>query len=74
MSRRSERTAEPVSVRKSVRPSSTVSALLVDDVVLGGGNAKQLTRLPQGCRMGDNSNAFVGGFRLWEELGPCARH
>jgi hypothetical protein len=42
-----------------------VSALLVDDVVLGGGNAKKLTRLPQGCRMGDNANAFIGGFRLW---------
>jgi polyphosphate glucokinase len=44
-----------------------VSALLLDDVVLGGGNAKKLTSLPQGCRMGDNANAFLGGFRLWEE-------
>lgn len=35
-------------------------------VVLGGGNAKKLTRLPMGCRMGDNANAFLGGFRLWE--------
>ena len=43
-----------------------VSALLLDEVVLGGGNAKKLTRLPMGCRMGDNANAFVGGFRLWE--------
>ena len=43
-----------------------VSALLLDDVVLGGGNAKKLTRLPMGCRMGDNANAFLGGFRLWE--------
>jgi len=46
-----------------------VSALLLDDVVLGGGNAKKLTTLPQGCRMGDNTNAFLGGFRLWEERG-----
>jgi predicted NBD/HSP70 family sugar kinase len=44
-----------------------VSALLLDEVVLGGGNAKKLTRLPMGCRMGDNANAFLGGFRLWEE-------
>jgi polyphosphate glucokinase len=43
-----------------------VSALLLDEVVLGGGNAKRLTSLPMGCRMGDNANAFLGGFRLWE--------
>jgi polyphosphate glucokinase len=43
-----------------------VSALLLDDVVLGGGNAKKLTRLPMGCRMGDNAAAVLGGFRLWE--------
>jgi polyphosphate glucokinase len=39
----------------------------VDDVVLGGGNAKYLRDLPAGCRAGDNANAFVGGFRMWEE-------
>jgi predicted NBD/HSP70 family sugar kinase len=50
-----------------------VSALLLDDVVLGGGNAKKLTSLPQGCRMGDNANAFLGGFRLWEEGGGRQR-
>lgn len=44
-----------------------VSALLLDDVVLGGGNARKLTNLPQGCRMGDDANAFLGGFRLWED-------
>lgn len=38
-----------------------------DDVVLGGGNAKKLTLLPPGCRLGSNANAFLGGFRLWEE-------
>jgi polyphosphate glucokinase len=43
------------------------SALLLDDVVIGGGNAKKLKKLPQGCRMGDNANAFLGGFRLWEK-------
>ena len=44
-----------------------VAAFLVDDVVLGGGNVKKLTRLPKGCRAGANTNAFVGGFRLWEQ-------
>ncbi len=40
-----------------------------DDVVLGGGNAKKLKKLPPGCRLGDNANAFAGGFRLWEKTG-----
>jgi len=35
--------------------------------VIGGGNAKKLHRLPAGARMGDNRNAFLGGFRLWEK-------
>ncbi len=38
-----------------------------DDVVLGGGNVKELKKLPRGCRAGSNANAFLGGFRLWEE-------
>lgn len=42
-------------------------ALLPDDVVLGGGNVKELKELPEGCREGDNANAFLGGFRLWED-------
>lgn len=42
-------------------------ALLVDYVVLGGGNAKRLKHLPKGSRLGDNNHAFTGGFRLWEE-------
>jgi polyphosphate glucokinase len=41
-------------------------ALEPDDVVIGGGNSKKLEVLPVGCRLGDNDNAFVGGFRLWE--------
>jgi polyphosphate glucokinase len=45
------------------------SALFLDDVVLGGGNAKKLKKLPPGCRLGDNANAFVGGFRLWKGTG-----
>lgn len=43
-----------------------VAALVPDDVVIGGGNAKKLKELPPGCRPGDNSNAFIGGYRLWE--------
>ena len=42
------------------------TALEPDDVVLGGGNIKKLKQLPPGCRAGDNANAFLGGFRLWE--------
>lgn len=38
-----------------------------EDVVLGGGNSKLLTEVPEGCRLGTNQNAFKGGFRLWEE-------
>ena len=50
-----------------------VMALKPDDVVLGGGNAKKLTPLPAGTRLGHNSLAFLGGFRLWDpkaELQP----
>ena len=43
-----------------------IAALEPDDVVLGGGNVKLLKELPPGCREGDNTNAFAGGFRLWE--------
>jgi polyphosphate glucokinase len=41
------------------------SALEANDVVLGGGNVKLLRTLPPGTRRGANSNAFVGGFRMW---------
>ena len=47
-----------------------VAALEPDDVVLGGGNVKKLKELPPRCRAGDNVNAFLGGFRLWEEETP----
>ncbi len=43
------------------------NALEVDSVVLGGGNAKKLKELPPGARLGDNANAFIGGFRLWKK-------
>lgn len=43
------------------------NALEADYVVFGGGNARLLKKLPSGCRLGDNSTAFTGGFRLWDE-------
>jgi polyphosphate glucokinase len=43
------------------------AAMVADYVVLGGGNAKKLHTLPANCRLGDNSKAFVGGFRLWKK-------
>jgi polyphosphate glucokinase len=42
-------------------------ALEADDVVLGGGNARLVTRLPAGTRIGENANAFRGGFLLWRD-------
>jgi predicted NBD/HSP70 family sugar kinase len=44
-----------------------IAALQPDDVVIGGGNAKKLKRIPEGCRLGDNKNAFKGGFLMWKE-------
>lgn len=44
-----------------------IEAFVAEDVVLGGGNVKYLKELPPGSREGKNANAFVGGFRLWEE-------
>jgi polyphosphate glucokinase len=43
-------------------------AFLADYVLLGGGNAKELDRLPPHTRRGNNNDAFIGGFRLWEEV------
>jgi polyphosphate glucokinase len=50
-----------------------IAALEPEDVVLGGGNVKNLKKLPPGCRAGDNLNAFVGGFRVWEKTDPGNR-
>lgn len=44
-----------------------IAALEPEDVVLGGGNVKNLKKLPPGCRAGNNANAFVGGFRIWKK-------
>ena len=39
-----------------------------DYVVLGGGNAKKIEELPEGCRRGGNHNAYFGGLRMWEDV------
>jgi predicted NBD/HSP70 family sugar kinase len=48
-------------------------AFQVDEVVLGGGNVKQLKALPPATRLGSNANAFAGGLRLWEDRQRPAR-
>jgi hypothetical protein len=47
-------------------------ALQAEDLVLGGGNAKLLKTLPPDARIGTNANAFIGGFRLWDQEAPRA--
>jgi polyphosphate glucokinase len=42
-------------------------ALEAEYVVVGGGNSKLLRELPDGVRLGANTNAFTGGLRLWNE-------
>jgi polyphosphate glucokinase len=48
------------------------TVLEADYVVLGGGNARKLKKLPKGARLGNNDFAFLGGFRLWREEGIVA--
>lgn len=43
------------------------AALEPDDIAIGGGNAKLLKKLPPHSRMVPNTNAFAGGFRLWQD-------
>ena len=46
-----------------------LSAVLeADYVVIGGGNARKLKRLPKNARLGSNDFAFLGGFRVWRQL------
>jgi polyphosphate glucokinase len=42
-------------------------ALEADYVVLGGGNARKLKKMPKNARLGNNDFAFVGGFRVWHK-------
>jgi hypothetical protein len=46
------------------------AALQPEYIVLGGGNVRLTAELPTDVRLGDNANAFKGGFRLWEEYSP----
>jgi polyphosphate glucokinase len=45
--------------------TALLAATLADYVVLGGGNAKQITTPPHGARLSNNLTAFRGGYRLW---------
>jgi len=47
------------------------AALESDYVVLGGGNADKVKELPPNVRLGDNANAFAGGFLLWDPDAPA---
>jgi hypothetical protein len=55
-------------VKEVVAQLSTL--LEADYVVLGGGNARKLKRLPAHARLGDNDFAFLGGFRAWHHAAP----
>lgn len=46
------------------------AALLPDEIVVGGGQADRLKKLPPRTRRTDNAAAFAGGFRLWDEKTP----
>src|SRR5579863_4419915 len=48
------------------------AALEADYVVIGGGNARKLKRLPKNARLGSNDFAFLGGFRVWRRAGSSA--
>jgi polyphosphate glucokinase len=43
------------------------NALIAEYVVMGGGNARLIKRWPAGFERGENSNAIIGGQRLWHE-------
>lgn len=45
-------------------------ALEADYVVLGGGNARKLKKLPKNSRLGNNEFAFLGGVRAWRKSAP----
>jgi polyphosphate glucokinase len=45
-------------------------ALEADYVVIGGGNARKLKKLPKNARLGNNEFAFLGGFRVWSKKAP----
>jgi polyphosphate glucokinase len=48
-------------------------AFVADYIVIGGGNAKKLEKLPKGTRRGSNHFAFRGGLRLWRKAPIAAK-
>jgi hypothetical protein len=46
---------------------------MADSIVIGGGNARKLRKLPEGARRGSNRFAFHGGIRLWQKSPITAR-
>jgi polyphosphate glucokinase len=50
--------------------SQLSKAMEADYVVLGGGNARKLKKLPKNARLGNNDFAFLGGFRIWHANRP----
>ncbi|HTD44679.1 MAG TPA: ROK family protein [Bryobacteraceae bacterium] len=69
-----ERGRERLGTKKWRREVTVVIQLFkaafdADYVVVGGGNAKRLKKLPRGVRLGNNANAFRGGFKLWARRG-----
>ncbi len=53
--------------RETVRAIKLLKqAFIADYVVLGGGNARLIEKLPDGFELGHNRNAYPGGVRLWE--------
>lgn len=60
--------------RRAVGDAAAIlkAAFQADYVVLGGGNAKKLEEMPEGCRLGGNHNAYFGGLRMWEDAAAAA--
>jgi polyphosphate glucokinase len=52
-------------VKEVVEQLSTV--LEADYIIIGGGNARKLKRLPRNSSLGSNDFAFIGGFRVWRD-------
>lgn len=44
------------------------AALVCDYVLVGGGNAKLMKKLPSHVILGSNKNAIDGGLKLWQDL------
>ena len=55
--------------RKSVRDVIEIlqMGMIAEYVLLGGGNAKLMKKLPKGVILGQNSNAIEGGIAIWKD-------